>query len=291
MGADLAVDKLEATVCIGDLLAESCCEFGEQVAMFAGGRLSIEMQMSDVAGEQCVLLCVERGDVALGVADLAANAKHLGCGAFPGDEGVDLAVIVEHALQGFGIAMAVGLIGASHQQGEVPLLGVVASEIRMDALGDIPKESLETGRRVELFSLAGLSECGLVSLLRTLTSLLSAAAGGVGVVESHFALGDARFKLIKFSVEDADLAKITAFKGLELGAELGKLRFALGKRGADSGKLLAFVEESGGVRGLLEDDFGWHAASRRGSSSLAERRVPFQTPLSDPLRNFRKRYP
>jgi hypothetical protein len=28
--------------------------------------------------------------------------------------------------------------------------------------------------------------------------------------------------------------------------------------------LLAFVEEDGVVRSLLENDFGWHAASREG---------------------------
>lgn len=271
MGADLAVDKLEAALCIGDLLVKSCCEFGKQVAVFAGCRLGVEMQMSDVAGEQCVLLCGEGGDVALGVADLAANAKHLGGDAFSGDEGIDLTVIVEQALQGFSIATAVGLIGTGHQQGEVLLLGVIACEVRVDALGDVTEEGLQTGWRIELFRLAGLPKCGIVSLLRTLTSLLGAMACGVGVVESDFALSDACFKLIKFSVEDANLAKIPAFKALELSAKLGKLGFAFGKRGADSGKLLTLVEESGGVRGLLENDFDWHATSRGGSSSLAER--------------------
>jgi hypothetical protein len=103
-----------------------------------------------------------------------------------------------------------------------------------------------------------------VGLLRTLAGLLGAAAGRFGVIEVDFALGDARFKFVELGVKDADLADVTAFECLELGAELGKLRFALGERGADGGKLLALVEKGGGVRGLVEDDFGWHADSREG---------------------------
>src|SRR5271156_4595416 len=98
-----------------------------------------------------------------------------------------------------------------------------------------------------------------MGLLRALAGLLGAAAGGVGVVEVDLALGDARFEVVERGVEDADLAEGTAFEALELGADLGKLGLALGERDADGSKLLALVEESGGVRGLLEDDFGWHA--------------------------------
>ena len=51
-------------------------------------------------------------------------------------------------------------------------------------------------------------------------------------------------------------------QSLQLDPDFGKLRFALGQRGADGGKLLALGEESDGIRGLLEDDFGWHAPFR-----------------------------
>ena len=144
------------------------------------------------------------------------------------------------------------------------MLSVVARKVGVDALGDVAEESLEAGRWVELFGFAGLAECGIMGLLRTLAGFLGSTAGGVGVVEVDFALGDARFEVVEFGVEDADLAKVTAFEGLELGADLGKLRFALGERSANGDKLLALVEEGCVVRGLLEDDFGWHTAFREG---------------------------
>ncbi|WP_433983956.1 hypothetical protein RBB78_00665 [Tunturiibacter empetritectus] len=144
------------------------------------------------------------------------------------------------------------------------LLRVVAREVGMDALGDVAEESLKAGRWVELFGFTSITECGIVGLLRALAGLLGSATGGVGVVEIDLALGDARFEVVEFGVENADLAEVTTFKGLELGSDLSKLGFALGKHRADSSKLLALVEERGVVRSLLEDDFGWHTASRKG---------------------------
>jgi hypothetical protein len=115
MGADLAVDELEAAPSIGDLLAEAGGELGEEVAVFTDGGFGIEVQLGDLAGEQGVLLSIEFGDVALGVLDLARDAEKLGGGAFAGDGGVDFAVIVKETLQDLGVAPAVGLIGAGHQ--------------------------------------------------------------------------------------------------------------------------------------------------------------------------------
>ncbi len=264
MGTDLAVDELEAALGIGDLFAQAVSELGEEVAMFACGGFGVEVQLGGFAGEQRVPLGIECGDIALGVLDLACDAEKLGGGSFTGDGGVDFAVIVKQTLQGLGVATAVGLIGASHQQSEVLLLGVVAREVGVNALGDVAEEGLEAGRRVELFGIVSLAECGIMSLLRALAAFLSAAAGGVGAVEVDFAFGDARFEIVELSVEYANLAKVTAFEGLELSADLGKLRFALGKRGANGGKLLALIEEGCVVRGLLENDFGWHSASREG---------------------------
>jgi hypothetical protein len=196
--------------------------------------------------------------------NLARDAEKLGSSTFACNRRVDLAVIVQQTLQRFGIAAAVRLIGAGHQQREVPLLGVVAREVGMNALGHIAEERFEARRWVELLGFASLAECGIVSLLRALTRLFGMATGGVGVVEVDFPLGDARFQIVKLSIENADLPKITAFEGFQLGADLGKLGFALGEHSANGDKLLALVEERGGVRGLLENDFGWHAASHEG---------------------------
>jgi hypothetical protein len=256
MSADLAVDKLEAALGIGDLLTEAGNEFSEEVAVFSGSCFDIAVQLGDFAGDQRVPLGIERGDVALGVLYLACDAKKLGGGAFAGDGGVDFAVIVKQTLQGFGVATAVRLIGASHQEGEVLLLGVVAREVGVDALGDIAEECLEAGRWVELFGFAGIAKCGIVGFPRALAGLFGSAPGRVGVVEIDFALGDACFQVVEFGVEDADLAEVSTFEGLELRSDLGKLRFALGEHRTDAGKFLAFVEEDGVVRGLLENDFG-----------------------------------
>jgi hypothetical protein len=285
MGADLAVDEVEAALGLGDLFAEAGGKFGKEVAVFAGCGFGVAVQLGYLAREQGVLLGIEGSDIALGVLHLARDAEKLGSGVFPGDSGVDLAMIVKKTLQSFGVSTTVGLIGAGHQQREVLLFDVVACEVGMDTLGDIAEEGLEAGRRVELFGFVGVTERSIVRLLRALTSLLGVATGRVGVVQVNLALGDARFEIIELRVEDADLAEIAALKGLELGAELGKLRFALREHGANAGKLLALVEEGGGIRRLLENDFGWHAASASRAFSLSEQRQfslerPFQFPQS-----------
>jgi len=263
MGADLSVDELEAALGVGNVLAETGGELGEQVAVFAGGGFGVQVQLGDLAGEQRLPLGIEGGDVALGVLNLACDSEQLGGRAFAGDGGVDFAVIIKQTLQGFCIAAAVGLICASHQQSEVLLLRVIACEVGVNALSDITKESFEAGWWIELFGLTRLAECGIVGLLRALAGLLCSAPGGVGVVEVDFALSDACFEIVEFCVKDADLPKVTAFKSFELGSDLGKLGFALGEHRSDAGKLLALVEERVVVRSLLEDDFGWHSASLR----------------------------
>src|SRR5580692_8344178 len=89
--ADLAVDKLEAALGIGDLLAEAGGKLGEEIAVFAGGRFGVEVQLRDVPSEQRVPLSIEGGDVAFGVLDLARDAEKLGSSAFTGDGGINLA--------------------------------------------------------------------------------------------------------------------------------------------------------------------------------------------------------
>jgi hypothetical protein len=214
MSADLAVDKLEAVPGIGDLLAEAGSEFGKEIAVFAGSCFGVEVQLGEFPGEQRAPLSVESGYVALGVLNLARDAEKLSSCAFAGDGGVDFAMIIKQTLQGFGVTAAVRLIGASHQQGEVLLLGVIAREVGVDALGDVAEECLEAGRGVELFGLAGLTKCGIVRFLGALAGLLGSATGGVGVVEIDFALGDTRFEVVEFSVEDADLAEVATFEVL-----------------------------------------------------------------------------
>src|ERR1700712_5120385 len=94
MGAYLAVDELEAIFGIGNLLAEAYSELGEKVAVFAGGGLSIEVQLGYFTGEHGALLRIEGGDVALRVLDLARDAANLGGGALTRDGGVNLTMIV-----------------------------------------------------------------------------------------------------------------------------------------------------------------------------------------------------
>jgi hypothetical protein len=82
---------------------------------------------------------------------MAHDAEKLGGRAFTGYGGVDLAMIVKETLESFGVAAALGPIGAGHQQGEVLLLGVVARDIGVDALGNLAEEGLEAGRWIELW--------------------------------------------------------------------------------------------------------------------------------------------
>ena len=169
-------------------------------------------------------LCIESRDVALGVLDLTCDAKEFGCGAFPGDGGMDLAMIVQQTLESFGVAAFIGLYGTGHEQREMLLLDGVASEVRVDALGEVAEEGLDAGRWIELLSfLGGIGKCGIMAFLRALTGLLRALTGGVRVVKVDFTLDDACFELIELGVEDANLAEVAAFEGLELGTELGEL--------------------------------------------------------------------
>ncbi len=211
-------------------------------------------------------LGIEGGEVAFGMLDLARDPKE--CGAVLGEGGVDLAMIVQEALQGFGIAAAVGLVGANHEQGIVLLLGGVDCEVGVDALGDLPKERFEAERWIELLDFLGLTPGAVVGFLRALAGLLRPAAGGVGVVEVDFALSDSRFEIVELRVEDTDLAEVAGFKGFELGAPVAECGCALGEGAANSGKLLTPREESGGVRVLLEDDFVWHAEFVYAATSL-----------------------
>jgi hypothetical protein len=194
--------------------------------------------------------------------DLARDAETLGGSAFVANGTDDFKVIVKQTLQRFGVAAAIGVIGASHQQSKVPLLAVVAREVGVDALGNVAEKRLEAGRRVKLFGFVGIAECGIMGFLRTLAGFLSSAASRVGVVEIDFALGDPCFEIVELRVEDSNLAKVAPLKGLELDADFGKLRFALRQRGADDGKLLALLAQAVGVRSSLEDDFAWHMQSR-----------------------------
>lgn len=114
MRADLAVDKLEATPRVGNLLAKAGGEFREEVAVLAGRGFSVEVQLGDLSGEKRVPLRLERGDIALGVLDLARDAEKFRSGPFAGDRGVDLAMIVKQTLQRFGIAATIRLVSASH---------------------------------------------------------------------------------------------------------------------------------------------------------------------------------
>ncbi len=255
MRTDLPIDKLEAVPSIGDLLAERRGEFGKEVAMFTRSSFGIQVQMGDIARQQCALFRVERSNVALGMLDLARDTKKLSRRAFACNGGVDLVVIVKQPLQRLGIAAAISLVRASHQQREVLQLGVVACEVRVDALGDVAEQGLEAGRRVKLFGFVGLTECSIVGLLCLPASLFGAAASGVRIIEVDLAFSDARFEIVKLGIENPDLAEITAFECLQLRANLRKLGLTLGKRSANRSKLLALVDERGGVRALLKDNF------------------------------------
>jgi hypothetical protein len=98
MCADLAVYELEAAPGIGNLLAEVRGELGKKVAVFASGSFGVAMQLANLAAEQRVPLRIEGGDVALGVLDLARDAKKLSDSAFAGNRGVDLMMIVQQTL-------------------------------------------------------------------------------------------------------------------------------------------------------------------------------------------------
>lgn len=270
MGADLPIDEVETAFGIGDLLAQADGELGEEIAVIACGGLGIAVQLADFAGEQGVALGVESGDVALGMTDLARNPVEFGGGVLAGEGGgVDLEVVAEQALERLVVAAAVGLVGTRHKQGEVPLLLGIAGEVGMNALGDVAEEGFEAGRRVELLGVVRFGKGGVASFVRALASCFGSLAGSVGVEEIDLPLGDAGCEVVELDVEDADQAEVAALKGFELSAQLGELRLTLGEGGASGGELRPCGKESGGVRGLLEDEIGGHVAEGGRFPSLA----------------------
>jgi hypothetical protein len=260
----LAVDKLEPPSSIGDLLTQAGGKLSQHVPVFASRSFGIPVQLCDLAREQRMPLSIQRGNVALSMLNLARDAKKLGSSAFAGDGSINLAMIVQQTLQRLSITTAVSLIGTSHQQRKVPLLVVIARKVRMYALSHVAEEGLQARRRIKLLSLASLAERGIMGLLRLPAGLLGSTPRRAGVIKGDLALSNPRLQLIELSIENAHLAKIPSFKSLKLRPNLGKFRFALSQRSANASKLLTPVEQCSVVRSLLEDDFGWHEASREG---------------------------
>jgi hypothetical protein len=97
----------------------------------------------------------------------------------------------------------------------------VFGEVGVDAAGYFAEEFLEVGGGVEVFGIVGFAVGGFMGFMSAATGFVGAMAGGFGVVEADFMLGDAGFEFVEFSVEDTNLAKISAFEGFEFDAEIG----------------------------------------------------------------------
>ena len=131
----------------------------------------------------------------------------------------------------------------------------------MDALRHVAEQRLQARRGVELLGLARLTKRRVMGLPRPLPCLLSPLPRRLRVIQVDLALRDPRLEIVKLGVQHTHLPQIPPFEGLKLRPHLGKLRLALRKPRANGRKLLALIEKGGGVRSLLEDDLGWHAAS------------------------------
>jgi hypothetical protein len=68
--------------------------------------------------------------------------------------------------------------------------------------------------------------------------------------------GDAVFPFVELDVEDADLADVTAFEAVQLGAQVVEVSFAAGERAAEDGELGAEAKELGVFRSGLAGDRG-----------------------------------
>ncbi len=264
MRTDLAVDKLKAPPRIGDLLTQAGRKLGQQIAMFTSSGFGIPVQLSNLAGHQRMPFGIKRGNVALSMLYLPRDPQQLGSSALTGNGSINLPVIVQQTLQHLGVPPAVRLIGPSHQQREVPLLVIIPRKIWVYALGNIAEKRLKTRRRIKLLSLPGLPKRRIMGLLRLPPRLLSPPPRRVGVIQINLPLRNPRLQLVKLGIKNAHLPKITPFKSLKLRPNLRKLRLPLRQRRANGSKLLPLIKQGSVVRSLLEDDFGWHAASREG---------------------------
>jgi len=138
----------------------------------------------------------------------------------------------------------------------VLLFSFVACEIGMDAFCEFAKKCLQGRRRVNDFRLAVFGERSFMRLICACARFLCTLASAIGAVKVCFALGNARFQVIEFGVELADLAEVTALERSEQRAELCQFRLALGKEGARRRQLPApFMQAV--VCGGLENEFGW----------------------------------
>jgi hypothetical protein len=260
LGEPKAIHKLKAVLGVGNLLANFARKLRQQVAMFAGSSFGVFIELTDFTVEECVLLGFKLGDIAVRVAYLAVHPGQLCLSVFACNYRVNLTVIVEQLLQHFRVAAGIGLVGPRHQQSEVLLLRFVAREIGMNAFCELAKKRFQVRRRIDDFGLAIFAKGGFMRFMGACARLFRSLAGPVGVVKSGFALGNARFQVIEFGVQLADLTEVTALKRSEQSAELCQFRLPLSKERACCRQLPAPFMQAvvrGGVDRESVWEFGW----------------------------------
>ena len=206
MRADLPINKFKASLRIGDLLSKTCSKLPQQITMFATRSLSVHVQLTKFTRQQRLPLCLESRNIPLSMPNLPRNAQKLSTLVLAGDQSVNLAMIVQQTLQRLRVSPAVRLIRPRHQQSKVSPFVVIAREVRMNALGHIPKERLQTRWRIELFRLVRLAERSIMCLLCPSPRLLGSVAGRIGVIQIHLALSNARLHLVQLRIEHSNLA-------------------------------------------------------------------------------------
>jgi hypothetical protein len=65
MRPNLAIDQLEPPLRLGDLLAQTRRQLGQQIAMLASRSLRVPMQFAQLARAQGLFFRIEIGDIAL----------------------------------------------------------------------------------------------------------------------------------------------------------------------------------------------------------------------------------
>ena len=93
------MDQLKSTPRISNLVLQAAGEFCEKVAVLACGGLGVTIELSEVVGQQRMLLGIKQSDVSQGMPYLARQADDLGCVAFTRNRGVNLPVVFQKTVR------------------------------------------------------------------------------------------------------------------------------------------------------------------------------------------------
>jgi hypothetical protein len=142
LSRNLAVHKRKAILGFRNLFLQVGSQLRQQIPMLFRRRLGIEKQLRNLTRHQAAMLRIQRRNIALRMMNLPRDAKQLSSRILTRNRSMNLAMIIQQALQRLAIASSVRLVSPGHQQREVLLFRRIACKVRMDASRNLAKQRL-----------------------------------------------------------------------------------------------------------------------------------------------------